>query len=347
MAYRYFDTLSFPGLLDSYTGSQGFVAYRPWEGGFNNIRMSYELAACLAFLLNKTLVLPLPYTIYLLDKHAGLDHYFDMSDTGVKTLSLQEYARQRGIEPTYQAVALTADQYDRSDMGHSCYKLVDGRPPSWFPHHRAIVDLERFRGGTSFFDGQLLGTFYQTIYTLRMGDLKRLVAKHIRLRGELFDAAYRCARRMPAFGAMHVRRGDFQYKDKIPTQEDLLRTSRIFPADTPLYIATDERDKSWFEPLAKRHRLYFYDDVCDYVEPSWVPMVEQLICAQATKFLQAPYSTFSSYIFRLRGYMQAADVKHYTTQEGETPQHAYHEEQRFDSNWVREYRDGFDFGRAY
>ena len=33
-----------------------YLTYEPWRGGFNNVRMSLELAAALAFALNRTLV---------------------------------------------------------------------------------------------------------------------------------------------------------------------------------------------------------------------------------------------------------------------------------------------------
>lgn len=346
--YRYFEELDFPDLFNEYTGSNGHLVYRPWDGGFNNIRMSYEIATCLAFLLDKTLVLPLPYKIYLLDKEAGLDFYFDMSDTGIFTTPFKDYAKMVGVEPSYNAVAMKAPVYDRSDLNHSFYKLAD-EVPKWYGRHRSAIDLKRFsRCETVFFDGQLLGNFYQTIYSPKMHMLKRLIAKHIRFRDEIFDAAKRAVSKLPKFAAMHVRRGDFQYTHAIPSQSELVKVvSSLIPAGTPIYVSTDEHDKSFFDPLRKRHQLFFYDDVQEEIDPSWIPMVEQLICTQGSKFLQARFSTFSSYIFRLRGYMKAQDVLNYDTQRGNFAQITFSEETEFDSNWVREYKDVFDFRSAF
>ena len=67
-----------------------------------------------------------------------------------------------------------------------------------------------------------------------------------------------------AYSALHVRRGDLQYKKvKISAQEWYDNTKEVWKPKEILYIATDERDKSFFDDLAKHHDLRFLDDYWD------------------------------------------------------------------------------------
>ena len=52
------------------------------------------------------------------------------------------------------------------------------------------------------------------------------------------------------------------------------------------------------------HRLIdWYEDLRADTEDSWLPLIEQLVCARARIFLGTRKSTFSGYIHRMRGYM--------------------------------------------
>eukprot|EP00241_Pyramimonas_parkeae_P003604 CAMPEP_0114263832 /NCGR_PEP_ID=MMETSP0058-20121206/22790_1 /TAXON_ID=36894 /ORGANISM="Pyramimonas parkeae, CCMP726" /LENGTH=648 /DNA_ID=CAMNT_0001380279 /DNA_START=111 /DNA_END=2057 /DNA_ORIENTATION=- len=56
-----------------------FISFEPWNGGFNNIRQSLEIAAALAFAINRTLVFPPQWNMYLRGK-SGLQDYFQLED---------------------------------------------------------------------------------------------------------------------------------------------------------------------------------------------------------------------------------------------------------------------------
>ena len=52
------------------------------------------------------------------------------------------------------------------------------------------------------------------------------------------------------FSTLHVRRGDFQYKVvKVSGEVMLANVGHLLPPDDLLYIATDERNKSFFDPF--------------------------------------------------------------------------------------------------
>eukprot|EP00937_MAST-01D_sp_MAST-1D-sp2_P005220 g5220.t1 len=122
--------------------------------------------------------------------------------------------------------------------------------------------------------------------------------------------------------ALHVRRNDFQYHDMFVDAATIERNVRqLIPAGATVYIATDERRKSFFTgragegPLARRYTLVFLDDVlrraalpAALTPPKhWLGAVEQLICTQAALFAGTRLSTFTAYIQRMRGYMARGD----------------------------------------
>lgn len=68
------------------------------------------------------------------------------------------------------------------------------------------------------------------------------------------------------FDSIHVRRGDFQYKKTRITVDQIYNMlKRQLPGDTTLYIATDEKDKRFFDDLKKHYHILFLDDFDDEV----------------------------------------------------------------------------------
>jgi len=69
-----------------------FVTFTPWHGGFNNIRMSLEMAAAFAIASNRTLVMPPEQNMYLRGK-SSLSSYFDLKDmkAGLSVISYDEF----------------------------------------------------------------------------------------------------------------------------------------------------------------------------------------------------------------------------------------------------------------
>jgi len=72
-----------------------------------------------------------------------------------------------------------------------------------------------------------------------------------------------------------------------------------------VYIATDEKDKSFFKPFADAYDIVFLDDfmhLLQGVNTNYFGMIEQLVASRGNKFYGTFYSTFTGYINRLRGY---------------------------------------------
>ena len=134
------------------------------------------------------------------------------------------------------------------------------------------------------------------------------------------------------YSAWHVRRGDLQYKEGdrmhrfslmschdhylttssllheviIPAEEWWENTAKLWQPKEILYIATDEKDTSFFDPIAKHHDIRYLKDYwvhagLDKMDPNFMGMVEIVVCSRGRLFVGTWHSTFSSYIMRLRG----------------------------------------------
>jgi hypothetical protein len=100
-------------------------------------------------------------------------------------------------------------------------------------------------------------------------------------------------------------RGEFQYKEvKIPANQTLANVGKYIPANELLFIATDEKDKSFFDAFKERFpRLRFLDDYMDTadlrtINPNFLGMIDQIVCTRGEIFVGTWFSTFSGYITR-------------------------------------------------
>lgn len=110
------------------------------------------------------------------------------------------------------------------------------------------------------------------------------------------------------FDTMHVRRTDFKdlatYKEGTDSAQQIV-DDKYFDENRTIYIATDEKDKTFFDPIRKQHTVLFlhdFDHLIKGVDPNFFGMIEQLVCAKGDKFVGTYYSTFTAYINRVKGY---------------------------------------------
>jgi GDP-fucose protein O-fucosyltransferase len=94
------------------------------------------------------------------------------------------------------------------------------------------------------------------------------------------------------------------YKDGLDDAHQMI-AANFFESQRTVYIATDEKDKSFFNPLRQHHTVLFlhdFDHLIQGIDPNYYGMIEQLVCAKGDKFVGTFYSTFTGYINRVRGY---------------------------------------------
>ena len=102
----------------------------------------------------------------------------------------------------------------------------------------------------------------------------------------------------------HRRRGDLQCKKvKIPAEEWYENTKDLFLPKEILFMATDERDKEIFSPLAEHCTLKFLDDYWDFAGlGNYMGMIDTIVASRGRHFAGSYFSTFTGYINRMRGY---------------------------------------------
>lgn len=93
----------------------------------------------------------------------------------------------------------------------------------------------------------------------------------------------------------------------IPAEEIVETTKEVAPPGTVVYLATDETDEKYLGVLRAQWKVFTLSDFADRIglkklNPNYVGMVEQIVCARGSVFVGTWFSTFSGYIQRMRGY---------------------------------------------
>jgi putative ubiquitin-RnfH superfamily antitoxin RatB of RatAB toxin-antitoxin module len=321
-----------------------YIVFKPWPGGFNNIRMSLEIAASLAFLLHRVLVLPPAYKMYLLENVNDFNTFFDITDIGIHVITFEEYCEKMKIH------SFTDVEKISHVVDHNIVNLIlsTSETPVFENKLRGrnVVNLLEHKDQTTiYFPNNLLGNFYLNIFSENQAELCKFVARYIHYKPDIFIQAYKAIEVLGDLNyyAIHVRRNDFQYKDlTIPAEDIFNNIKNAIPFGSKLYIATDELDKTFFDVFTKHYQVFYYDDVNTKISSSvntdFNGMIDQIICARAKVFIGTKLSTFSNYIYRLRGYMPDVSDKRFLTYN--VPCNATDEEPEWwIASWARDYKE--------
>jgi hypothetical protein len=102
------------------------------------------------------------------------------------------------------------------------------------------------------------------------------------------------------FGTMHIRRGDFQTQfavTMIAAAEILKMISKRFKEGSTIFIATDERNQSFFDPIKARYNVFFLHDFKQElgvdVNTNYFGMIDQLVASRGDEFFGCWFSTFT------------------------------------------------------
>lgn len=152
--------------------------------------------------------------------------------------------------------------------------------------------------------------------------VKRVMRDHVRYKDEIYCIAAKIISLMHEFSlkhdpggkgdfdTLHVRRGDFQYKEATVDNTTLYEhTKDYLTTGGTLFIATDERDKEYFAPMKEHYNVFFLDDFMDLpalkeINSNFYGMIDQIIASRGKVFSGTWFSTFTGYINRMRGYHQ-------------------------------------------
>ena len=100
----------------------------------------------------------------------------------------------------------------------------------------------------------------------------------------------------------------FKYKKvKISAEEWYDNLKETFKDNEVIYIATDERNKTFFDPIKEHTDVKFLDDYWDMaklgdLDPNYMGMIDTIVASRGRVFGGTFRSTFTGYINRMRGY---------------------------------------------
>jgi hypothetical protein len=349
------------------TSSSRFLTFTPWCGQLNNTRMCFETALVLAYLGDRTLVIPNGYRRN--DEPEFVGGIF-------RPLHPQEYLDMRSVNRivnmvTYRKYMAELRNTDVIDLIFDvntavfCYPVI----PKWGSVSSA--KLLAYAAGRSVFleftnsmrrcttlniKNPMLEHFYTFCFfsnAERTKECKLLIRDHVRFKPAISHLGNQIASHLGFFNAVHVRRSDFirQYPNQnIPARSILENLKKYVTPRTKLYVSTDELDHNYFKPLRKYYEVMFLHDVLDTSRRGMarplLSCLEQTICSLAHIFVGTRFSTFSGYITRLRGYGDVSNKEIYFTDGYEIRGDDEFSWLRWikagNPFWGREYREGWE-----
>jgi len=112
---------------------------------------------------------------------------------------------------------------------------------------------------------------------------------------------------------VHVRRGDFadQFDNVIVSIEKIYHSTKYtMKPNSTVFIATDDKNKTYFEVLRQHYDICFLDDFADEINclnSNYFGIIDQIVASKGDIFFGTYYSTLSAYVNRLRGYYSTRD----------------------------------------
>ena len=78
----------------------------------------------------------------------------------------------------------------------------------------------------------------------------------------------------------------------------LENTKEVWKDNEIIYIATDERNKTFFDDIGAAHSIRFLDDYWDFaglgdLDPNYMGMIDTIVASRARAFAGTWFSTFS------------------------------------------------------
>ncbi|KAH9260268.1 hypothetical protein BASA81_001438 [Batrachochytrium salamandrivorans] len=162
--------------------------------------------------------------------------------------------------------------------------------------------------------------------------IKRLVRDHIHFHEKMFAFAERIIQQLGgdfAYSCLHIRRNDFQFKEVWTPADKISEVGKQW--SDPLAMSR-VKSHEWFEPMFNAwggpDKVKFWSDFHDQlnlgdIKKIWIASVESIVCSRGRVFVGTQKSTFSGYIWRMRGYMHDVGQKEYLEAQTTYPEGYY------------------------
>lgn len=312
------------------------VIVNPWPGGFSNVIMSYEIALAVAIITQRTFIVPPTSWCVLIDeKHAPKETWQNIWDIYDKEnakkiyqtvelldcVNLQPYIKTQTdnyswLEPLPSNIGTEVSSLCDSTLClYNSQQLKDTNDFSLFSNQRPTKDIHT---DVEFLTVHAFGHFWYNVYASSKQS-RNLVKKTVDNYFKYKEVYYQISREfvktvLGTFNSLHIRspwqlnyddgyEGVVNVKDK--PEKLLQQVEQLLNTDTPIYISTDITNKSFFDVLGKKYKLFFLEDVITTLKLDLSPLekivIDQIIASMAYKFYGSYYSTFTKRINILRG----------------------------------------------
>ena len=312
------------------TMNNKYLIFSPFRSGLANVIMSYELAFAIAHITNRTLILP-PTTFLThitngsKEQCPSMWELFDKTNNEFDTLELSECSELKdagnhfswfaNTDKTIQDYYIPEQIPNNQPMANANFcvvndfdKIKDSDDFKAFASIRNIIDLNRPEKYV-YIENSLFQHYWYWVYAgnaTQRNILKNKMNKVFRYRQYYYDLVGNTVN-IGKYNAIHVRRGDFfiQYGNALESinSEDKLLTQveKLLDPSLPLYIATDEPNKEFFNAVAKKYKIFFVDDFFKDLSKLDCAIIEQIICSQSEQFEGTVPSTYTKRINIMRG----------------------------------------------
>lgn len=295
-----------------------YLSYDPWWGDLNNVRLCIENVAVLAYMLDRTLIISPRH------RQAGESEHDAKGD--YRPLHPRHFLDLDGIRavmmPNGSLDGLSTYTVPHFEPDTTVLALCEpGKDIAAFAGRRSVIRLPKEAKDADIISlPRLLTPFYAQLYA--GPTTRRAMAIYVKNWVRHYRYAETIARRIAKtlqepINTIVVRRNEFITASAYPQADiaiDQIESviAERAPAGSLLVIATDETNRQFFVPLARRYRCLFARDL---VAPACAPhftkwqlsCVEQNLCALGQSYVGTRLSTFSAYIDRIRQYFGAAD----------------------------------------
>lgn len=288
-----------------------YISFDTWFGGLQNIRTSYELAACLSFLTGRVLILPEKTFcdhLSISEDKKTFFNFWDLydKDSFVSEFNCIDYAEIK----EYDKYNTEQQYFDGICNDIKCFPLSVSHV-NWGVNkdvlsHTFTYDELNVEDKFIHFPRNLFGHWYSII---SMTEEQKTAFKHKLKRGLKIKEEYNIRFIKQPYNAVHIRGGDFLQSRKHSTDiifKDINNSIvKTIDNDKPLFIATDVKEKSIFNCLVD----YEYYFISDFIESDAVSNIayDILMCSNAELFYGTKYSTFTDYINIVRKYNNKKD----------------------------------------
>jgi hypothetical protein len=321
--------------------NEKYLAFGPYRSGLGNVIMSYECALAIAHITNRKLILPPTLHLTHIKAHSKeINHsLWDLFDEAAtrQEFDIEDYHSHPNFQGKFEQMQTSYSWFENlPNVVSDCYnwKVDPGESVYWMTgssicfvselwRHKDSEDFKLFAGNRRIidanwdykyllFENNLFQNYWYIVYPggpAERNKLKNKVNKAIRYKQSFYDTFENSLmNRIGPYNAVHVRRNDFfiQFSYSLRTVDEgrklLSQLLRVFDPNKPLYIATDESNSSFFDPVRQVFKsLYFISDIQgDYTNLDKA-ILDQIICSRADEFYGIKNSTFTRRINVMRG----------------------------------------------